>query len=314
MSVPVIAARGLVRSFGPTRVLDGLDLDVARGESLVVIGGSGAGKSVLLRCLLGLEPLDAGTVRLDGEVVRGCLVLAVQADGKRVDTVEGLSDSGEARELQDAFVARNALQCGFCTSGMLMAAQELVRTHPDATLIPVVERVTPDVWALAGGAGSHRGTGGMHTKIQAAEIATRAGTPVVVASGDAPEVLRRLVQGEAIGTRFLEHGTRLEARKRWILAEIAAGSIELDEGAARAVRERGGSLLPAGIRRVQGAFGRGHTVRLVGPDGQEVARGLSRYRSEDLALIAGRHSRDIEAVLGFTYGPEAVHRDDLVRL
>lgn len=188
------------------------------------------------------------------------------------------------------------------------------RTHPGATLIPVVERVTPDVWALAGGAGSHRGTGGMHTKIQAAEIATRAGTPVVVAPGDAPEVLRRLVQGEAIGTRFLEHGTRLEARKRWILAEIAAGSIELDEGAARAVRERGGSLLPAGIRRVQGAFGRGHTVRLVGPDGQEVARGLSRYRSEDLTLIAGRHSRDIEAVLGFTYGPEAVHRDDLVRL
>lgn len=75
----------------------------------------------------------ACTVRLDGEVVRGCLVLAVQADGKRVDTVEGLSDSGEARELQDAFVARNALQCGFCTSGMLMAAQELVTTQPDAT-------------------------------------------------------------------------------------------------------------------------------------------------------------------------------------
>ena len=188
------------------------------------------------------------------------------------------------------------------------------RTHPDATLIPVVDRVTPDVWALAGGAGSHRGTGGMHTKIQAAEIATRAGTPVVIAPGDAPDVLRRIVGGEGIGTRFLEHGTRLEARKRWILAEVALGTIELDDGAARAVQERGGSLLPAGIRRVNGSFERGQTVRLIGPGGQEVGRGLTRYRSTDLAQISGRHSRDIEAVLGFTYGPEAVHRDDLVRL
>lgn len=188
------------------------------------------------------------------------------------------------------------------------------RSDPHATLIPVVERVTPEVWALAGGAGSHRGTGGMHTKIQAAEIATRAGTPVVVAPGDLPDGLPRIVSGEAIGTRFLENGTRLEARKRWILAEIASGSVQLDEGATRAVQERGSSLLPAGIRRVSGKFGRGHTIRLLSQDGQEIARGLTRYRSEDLGLIAGHHSREIEALLGFTYGPEAVHRDDLVRL
>ncbi|MEW6420961.1 MAG: glutamate 5-kinase [Deinococcota bacterium] len=188
------------------------------------------------------------------------------------------------------------------------------RTDPAATLIPVVERVTPEVWALAGGAGSHRGTGGMHTKLQAAEIATRAGTPVVIAPGDAENALARIVSGEALGTRFLAHGSRLEARKRWILAEIATGRVVLDEGAARAVRERGGSLLPAGIVAVHGPFERGHTVRLLAPDGSEVARGLTRYRADDLQRIAGRHSREIEGVLGFTYGPEAVHRDDLVRL
>ncbi|PNY83030.1 glutamate 5-kinase [Deinococcus koreensis] len=188
------------------------------------------------------------------------------------------------------------------------------RLDTAATLIPLVERVTPEVWALAGGAGSHRGTGGMHTKIQAAEIATRAGTPVVIAPGDAPDALARIVAGEALGTRFVAAGSRLEARKRWILAEIAAGKVLLDDGAAQAVRERGGSLLPAGIRQVEGSFGRGHTIRLVAPDGREIARGLTRYSSADLGRILGRHSREIEDVLGFTYGPEAVHRDDLVRL
>nr|WP_255639234.1 glutamate 5-kinase [Deinococcus betulae] len=188
------------------------------------------------------------------------------------------------------------------------------RTHPDATFIPVVERVTPEVWAQAGGAGSHRGTGGMHTKIQAAEVATRAGTPVVIAPGDAPDALSRIVAGEALGTRFLAHTSRLEARKRWILAEVASGSVRLDAGAAQAVRERGASLLPAGITAVEGRFARGHTVRVLGPDGADLARGLSRYSSGDLARIQGRHSRDVEGLLGFTYGPEAIHRDDLVRL
>lgn len=188
------------------------------------------------------------------------------------------------------------------------------RSDPHATLIPVVERVTPEVWALAGGAGSHRGTGGMQTKIQAAEIATRAGTPLVIAPGDAPDALLRIVNGEALGTRFLAHTSRLEARKRWILAEIATGRLILDDGAANAVRERGGSLLPAGIKGIEGNFGRGHTIRLVDGSGQEIARGLSRYSAADLGRIAGHHSREIEERLGFTYGPEAVHRDDLVRL
>ncbi|MGI8747919.1 MAG: glutamate 5-kinase [Deinococcus sp.] len=188
------------------------------------------------------------------------------------------------------------------------------RTHPEATLIPEVGRIGPEIWALAGGAGSHRGTGGMHTKIQAAEIATRAGTPVVIAPGDAPDAALRAVAAEAIGTRFLASGSRLEARKRWILAEIAPGRVLLDDGAALALRERGGSLLPAGVRGVEGSFERGQTVRLIAPDGRELARGLSRYPSAELERIRGRHSRDILGLLGHDDGPEVVHRDDLVLL
>ncbi len=188
------------------------------------------------------------------------------------------------------------------------------RTHPEAVLIPEVARITPDIWALAGGAGSHRGTGGMHTKIQAAEIATRAGTPVVVAPGDAPEAVVRAVTGEAIGTRFLAAGSPLEARKRWILAEIAPGRVLLDQGAATALRERGGSLLAVGIRGIEGDFERGQTVRLLAPDGHELARGLTRYASGDLRRIAGRRSADTQGELGYDYGPEVVHRDDLVML
>ncbi|TSA86081.1 glutamate 5-kinase [Deinococcus detaillensis] len=188
------------------------------------------------------------------------------------------------------------------------------RSHPDAVLIPEVSSIDASVWALAGGAGSHRGTGGMHTKIQAAEIATRAGTPVIVAPGDAENALLRAAAGEAIGTRFVAGGSRLEARKRWILAEIASGRVILDEGAASALRQRGSSLLAVGVRGVEGEFERGHTVRLFAPSGEEMARGLTRYRSADLRRIVGLRSSAIEAALGFNQGPEVVHRDDLVLL
>ncbi|ADV68004.1 glutamate 5-kinase [Deinococcus maricopensis] len=189
------------------------------------------------------------------------------------------------------------------------------RSHPEATLIPEVPRVDAGIWALAGGAGTHRGTGGMHTKIQAAEIATRAGTPVVIASGDERDALLRVAHGEPIGTRFHAHGAPLEARKRWILAEVASASrITLDAGAATAVRERGSSLLPVGVVDVQGDFERGQTVRVYGPDGHEIARGLTRYRADDLRRVQGRHSGDIAAVLGYEYGPELIHRDDLILL
>ena len=189
------------------------------------------------------------------------------------------------------------------------------RRHPEARLIPVVERIDDAVWALAGEAGTHRGTGGMRTKIGAAAVATRAGTPVVIVSGETPDAVLRVVAGEALGTRFLPSAGHLEARKRWILSEVASNSrLTLDDGAVRALRERGGSVLPVGVRTVAGDFERGATVRLYTESGAEVARGLTRYRADDLRLIQGRHSSLIRELLGYEYGPEVVHRDDLVMM
>lgn len=253
--------------------------------------------------------LNARTT-LEGCLSRGVLPIINENDAVAVEQIK-VGDNDTLSAFVANLVEADLLVILTDAPGLYTADPRL---DPHATLIPEVARVTPEIWALAGGAGSHRGTGGMHTKIQAAEIATRAGTPVVIAPGDAADALSRVVSGEALGTRFHASGSRLEARKRWILAEITTGRVHLDDGAAQAVRERGGSLLPAGIHRVDGTFGRGQTISLLAPDGSEVGRGLSRYASVDLARIAGHQSREIEGLLGFTYGPEAVHRDDLIRL
>lgn len=189
-------------------------------------------------------------------------------------------------------------------------------TDPTAHLIDVVETLDESIWALAGEAGSHRGTGGMRTKLEAADLATRAGVETVIVSGDYPDCLFRASRGERCGTLFRARpGTRLEARKRWILAEtVRAARIEVDSGAEQALRRDGRSLLPAGIVAVEGAFERGQTVRICSRGGQELACGMVRYGAADLRLIAGKRSTKIAEVLGYDYGAEAVHRDDLVML
>ncbi len=186
------------------------------------------------------------------------------------------------------------------------------RVVPDAVLIPEVAQIDDAVRGLAGDAMTGRGTGGMITKIQAAELATRAGTTTIVAAGAAPDVLPRLAAGEALGTRFIAQATHLDSRKRWLLADPARGQVVIDEGAARALRERGKSLLPAGVAHVHGDFARGATVRVSDLAGQEIARGLTSYNSADLRAIAGLKSADIEARLGYDFGAEVIHRNDLV--
>ncbi len=187
------------------------------------------------------------------------------------------------------------------------------RHNPAATLIDDVAAVNEQVYALAGAAGSHRGTGGMFTKIQAAELATRAGTTMVIAAGNEPDVLLRLAAGESVGTRFRPVSTRLESRKRWIMAErVRQAHIAVDAGAVQALTQQGRSLLPAGIVAVEGEWRRGQTVAIVAPDGQAIACGLCQYAAHEVAQIKGSRTSDIESILGYSYGDEVIHRDDMV--
>jgi glutamate 5-kinase len=186
------------------------------------------------------------------------------------------------------------------------------RRDPNARLISEVKEIGEEIRQLAGGSASGVGTGGMTTKIEAAEMATRSGTQVVIAAGAEPNVLLRLAGGETLGTRFPTAVSHVESRKRWILAEPARGEIQVDEGAAQAIVNQGKSLLAVGVKGVSGSFERGQTVRLLSPDGREIARGITHYTAEELCKIRGHRSDEIEAILGNEYGSTVVHRDDLV--
>jgi glutamate 5-kinase len=186
------------------------------------------------------------------------------------------------------------------------------RTDAAARLISEVPRITDEVRALAGGSVSGLGTGGMSTKIQAAEIATRAGIRVIVASGKRPEVIGDIVANRPAGTVFLAVESPLETRKRWIFGAFPAGDVHVDAGAASALALRGGSLLPKGVTEVNGSFARGAVVRIITPEGRDLAHGVARYSSDALRRIAGRHSEEIRDILGYEYGSVTVHRDDLV--
>jgi glutamate 5-kinase len=188
------------------------------------------------------------------------------------------------------------------------------RTHTDAELIPVVARIDERTRALAGGAGTDMGTGGMATKIEAAQLASRSGTTTIVAAGREPDVITRILEGQQIGTRFEASVHHLESRKRWLLAEQPRGEIIIDEGAAQAVRAGGVSLLPVGIRQVVGGFSRGALVTVVSPGGDALAKGLANYGSRELAQIQGKKSYEIETLLGYTYGDAAIHANNMILL
>jgi glutamate 5-kinase len=189
------------------------------------------------------------------------------------------------------------------------------RKEPDARLLPLVESVTPELLALAGGSGSQVGTGGMSTKIRAAARVTELGIRCIITSGAVPGRLRSVLSGEPVGTLFESAGTRRSARTAWIAHALKPkGRLLVDAGARDAVVVGKRSLLPSGIRSVEGDFGRGDPVDLVDEQGQVFARGLSTYDDGELRRIAGLKSTDIESVLGYRYLDEAVHRDDLAVL
>ncbi|HET9902115.1 MAG TPA: glutamate 5-kinase [Xanthobacteraceae bacterium] len=184
-------------------------------------------------------------------------------------------------------------------------------TGRPANFVPLVSRITPDIEAMAGAAGSELSRGGMQTKIEAAKIATTAGTHLVIASGKIEHPLAAIAEG-ARCTWFLTPANPVTARKKWIAGSLEPkGTLTIDAGAVAALR-RGKSLLPAGVLRVDGDFARGDAVVVRGPDGEEVGRGLVAYDAADADRIRGRSSSDILSILGFGGRVEMIHRDDLV--
>jgi glutamate 5-kinase len=180
----------------------------------------------------------------------------------------------------------------------------------DAKLVPVVARITPEIEAMAGVSASELSRGGMVTKIEAGKIATTAGTHMVIASGRVQNPLKRIAES-APCTWFLTPANPVTARKKWIAGSLEPrGAVHIDAGAVRALRG-GASLLPAGVVRVEGAFGRGDAVVVRGPDGAEIGRGLIAYDADHAERIKGRSSADVLSLLGFTGRTAMIHRDDL---
>lgn len=187
------------------------------------------------------------------------------------------------------------------------------RSNPAAELVSQAELSDGRLMAMAGTSKGELGRGGMRTKISAACTAARSGAATVIAHGRKADVLARIRAGEAIGTLLRPAQGVMAARKRWIAGQLQLrGRLLLDEGAARVLRERGSSLLPVGVRSVDGEFMRGDLVLCIDPDGREVARGLCNYDADDARRIAGAKSDEIAKRLGGPGEPEMIHRDNLV--
>ena len=187
------------------------------------------------------------------------------------------------------------------------------RLVPDAPLVPEAAAMDPRLDGMAGRSAGRLGRGGMATKLAAARAAARSGTSTLIADGREPDVLLRLARGEAVGTLLRAELAPLDARKRWLAGQLRAkGELRVDAGAAQAIRERGVSILPAGVTQVAGEFRRGDLVRVLDAEGGEIGKGLANYAATEAQRILGRKSSAIAAVLGYVGEGELVHRDNLV--
>jgi len=189
------------------------------------------------------------------------------------------------------------------------------RKHPDATLVREARAGDAALEAMAGGAGSAQGRGGMLTKVLAARRAARSGASTVIACGREEQVLTRLAVGDALGTLLIAPPEALGARKQWLADHVQlAGRLDLDPGAVTALASGGRSLLPIGVVAVAGTFERGEVVGCFAPDGHEIARGLVNYSAQETARILRRPSSEIESILGYVDEAELIHCDNLVLL
>jgi glutamate 5-kinase len=186
---------------------------------------------------------------------------------------------------------------------------------PSARLIPVVENIGEQIEKLASSSTSGLGTGGMVTKIEAARLATASGVAVVIANGCEKDVLVRVANGEAIGTRFLPVKAELDSRQRWMLSGLRTrGKLTIDAGAFVALKKYKRSLLAAGIQQIEGNFQRGDIVAIYDPQGVKIGSGITNYSAAELQSIKGVHSEEIASLLGHGSVSEVIHRNNLVVL
>lgn len=187
------------------------------------------------------------------------------------------------------------------------------RQNSNATFVHEAKAGDPTLEAMAGGAGSSIGKGGMITKILAAKRAAGSGASTVIAWGREPEALIRLSQGEAIGTLLLAPTQKQQAKKQWMADHLQLrGSVSIDEGAVRKLQSEGKSLLTIGMSTVEGDFSRGEVIAILDPQGLEIARGLANYAAAEARLLCRKASSEIQTILGYVAEPEMVHRDNLV--
>lgn len=183
----------------------------------------------------------------------------------------------------------------------------------DREPVDEIGEITDDVLHRAGGTGSEYGTGGMTTKIRAAEIIIRSGEMMVIANGEEERVLQRILDGEKIGTLFFGRGKSLSSRKRWIaFSKKTKGTIRIDEGAVLAICDKKKSLLASGVITVEGVFEMGDAVEIDDPEGNPVGKGIVNYTSNELQVIKGKKTKEIKETLGSNYFDEVINRDDMI--
>ncbi|HBK52459.1 MAG TPA: glutamate 5-kinase [Syntrophomonas wolfei] len=213
----------------------------------------------------------------------------------------------------------SALVAGIVNADLLLILSDVdglydcdPRTNKEAVLQHQVSEITRDMAEKSASRGSSFSSGGMITKLKAAQVCMAAGVPMVIANSDEDNVIRRVVGGEELGTLFIPREEKMHAREKWIaFGTVCQGKLLVDAGARQALLNRGKSLLPSGVTGVEGDFDRGTVVAVIEPDGREIARGLVNYAAREIALIAGKRSGEIEAILGEKDYDEVIHRNNL---
>ncbi len=229
------------------------------------------------------------------------------------------NDSVSAEEIKfgdnDVLSAMVASLTGAGFLFILSTAPGLIDRDGEKTVVPVVEKITPEIERMAGGTTSATAVGGMITKIEAARIANRSGCGVFIGSGAEPDILLRLMRGESTGTFFVPSGLPMEAKKRWLaFFERPCGTVIVDNGAGKALREQGSSLLAIGVRGVDGSFDAGDIVNIASSDREIFARGVSRYPSTEIRGILGKDANGIRELYPKRTRLEVIHRNALVLL